>query len=242
MPTPRPEIAVTAPAVERPGEKTSSTFCARVICLDRLAADQAQGERLPDQGRAVDAAAVVAISIRIWLPAWRAETGAAGLAGLPAVDPILGRLEAMVDRVADDMGQRIADHLEHLAIELDVAAVHFEPDLLAELGGKIADHARQRRKQAVDPLHSGAGDGVADLGDAAGHALESRLDRDVARHVAQAAGELVAGKHRIRDAAHHPVEQIDREPDAAHRLATLAPDPLGRRGHRAAGTAASLAQ
>ena len=33
-----------------------------------------------------------------------------------------------------------------------------EPDLLAELGGKIAHHARQAGEQAVDPLHAGAGD------------------------------------------------------------------------------------
>ena len=150
-----------------------------------------------------------------------------------------GRLEAMVDRVADDVGQRIADHLDHLAIELDVAAVQLEPDLLAELGGEVADHARQSGEQAVDPLHAGAGDRVANLGDAARHALERRLDRDVARHIAQPPGELVAGQHRVGDAAHHPVEQIDGEADAARRLAALA--VLGRRDRRAAARPARAA-
>ena len=134
----------------------------------------------------------------------------------------LGLLDAMIDGVADDMGKRIADHLDHLAIELDVAAVHVEPDLLAEIGGKVADHARQAGEQAVDPLHAGAGDAVAYLGDAGGDALERRLDRDVARRIAQAPGELVAGKHGVGDGAHHPIEQVHREADRAHRAARVA--------------------
>ena len=57
---------------------------------------------------------------------------------------------------------------------------------------------------------------VANLGDAGRDALERGLDGDVARHVAQPPGELVAGEHGVGDAAHHPVEQVDRQADAAH--------------------------
>ncbi len=233
MPTPRPEMAVTSSAVERLGMKTRAVFCAGGHAVGLLGRDEAGGPRLADQSFAVDAAAVVG-DLDQYLVAGLAggdpERAGGLLAGLGAQ---LGRLDAVVDRVADDMGERIADHLDHLAVELDVAAVGFEPDLLAEVGGEVADHARQAREEAVDALHPGAGDAVADLGDAGGDPLERGLDRDVARRVAEAAGKLVAGEHGVRDAVHHPVEQVDGEADAAHRLARLGPgrgDRLGDRG------------
>ena len=183
--------------------------------LGLLGREEAGGAGLADQRLAVDAAAVVGgldQDLVAGLARRDPERAGRGLAGGGA---LVGRLDAMVDRVADDMGQGIADHLDHLAVELDVAAVGLEPDLLAEIGGKIADQPRQAGEQAVDPLHAGAGDAVADLGDAGRDPLERRLDGDVARRVAQAPGELVARQHGVGDAVHHPVEQIDREADAS---------------------------
>src|SRR5438309_1670198 len=82
-------------------------------------------------------------------------------------------LEAMIDRVADDVRQRVAQHLDHLTVELDVAAVDRECDLLVRLRGKVPDHARQRCEEAIDPLHACAGDGIAKIGDRAGDALKA---------------------------------------------------------------------
>ena len=95
------------------------------------------------------------------------------------------------------MGQRIADHLDHLAIELDVAAVDVDQHLLAKLGRQVADHARQGDEQILDPLHAGAGDGVAHFGDDSGQTLEGAVDGDVGRRLAQPAGKLVAGQHHV---------------------------------------------
>ena len=149
------------------------------------------------------------------------------------VAALLRRLDAVIDRVADDVAQRIADHLDHLAIELDIAAIHLEPHLLAKIGAQIANHARQRREQAVDALHAGARDRVANLGDAGRDAFKCGLDRDVALGVAKPAAELVAGQHGIGDAAHHPVEQVDRQADRAHVLAAGVGGRLhGRLGFR----------
>ena len=105
------------------------------------------------------------MSIRIWLPDWRAEIDSRPISRLPALRRSAGSLDAMIDRVADDVGQRIADHLDHLAVELDVAAVDIDHHLLAELGGQVADHARQADEQIFDALHAGAGDRVAHFGD-----------------------------------------------------------------------------
>src|SRR3546814_20436529 len=68
-------------------------------------------------------------------------------------DAILERLDAMIDRVADDMDQRIADILHHFAVEFDLAAARLKGDLLAHVLREIADDARPRREQLFDALH-----------------------------------------------------------------------------------------
>ena len=252
MPTPRPEMAVTSSAVDRLGMNTRAIFCAGVSLLGLLGGEQPGRARLADERVAVDAAAVVGdLDQDLVARLARRDLERAGslLAGGGA---LLGAFDAVIDRVADDMGERIADHLDHLAIQLDVAAVGLEADLLAELGGKVADQPRQAREQAVDPLHAGAGDAVANLGDAGGDALEGGLDGDVARRVAQPAGELVARQHRVGDAVHHPVEQVDREADRAQRalrfrlrrggrLDGFRARPARSTARRSAGSSSSLA-
>ena len=115
--------------------------------------------------------------MRIWLPDWRAETRQDADLALARLEPRGGALDAVVDRVADDVGQGIADHLDHLAVELDVAALDVDQDLLVELAGEVADHARQGDEQILDPLHAGAGDRVAHLGDDPATAARRRRRR-----------------------------------------------------------------
>src|SRR3546814_14736727 len=59
-------------------------------------------------------------------------------------DAILERLDAMIDRVADDMDQRIADILHHFAVELDLAAACLEGDLLAHVLCEVARSEERR--------------------------------------------------------------------------------------------------
>ena len=112
----------------------------------------------------------------------------------------------MIDRIAHDVGQRIADHLDHLAVELDVAAFDVDEHLLAKLGGQVANHARQSDEQILDPLHAGPGDCVAHVGDDGRETLERAVDRHVGRRFAQPAGKLVARQHHVGHGAHDPVE------------------------------------
>ncbi len=81
------------------------------------------------------------------MPDWRAETDKDADLALAGLEPFRGLFDAVIDGVADDVGQRIADHLDHLAIEFDVAAFDVDQHLLAELGGQVADHARQADEQ-----------------------------------------------------------------------------------------------
>ena len=218
MPTPRPEMAVTCLGGRQAGLEDQRELLARGVSFGRFglsitpAAIAFSTSFLPSMPRPSSA-----ISIRIWLPDWRAETRQQADLALAGLQALGRRLDAVIDRVADDVGQRIADHLDHLAVELDVAAVDIDQHLLAKLGGQVADHARQSDEQIFDPLHAGAGDGVAHFGDDRRQPLERAVDGDVARRFAQPAGELVAGQHHVGHAAHHPVEQFDRQADGARR-------------------------
>ena len=143
--------------------------------------DDPGGDRLLDQFLAVHAAAVVVNvdeDLVARLTRRDGENADFALAGLQAIGR---KLDAVIDRVADDVGQRIADHLDHLAIELDVAPLDIDQHLLAQLGGEVADHARQADKQILDPLHAGAGNRVAHLGDDRGETLESPVHGNVGR-------------------------------------------------------------
>ena len=148
MPTPRPEMAVTACAVDRPGLEDQRELLARararrprpwssVPAGDRLsrpaACRRCRGRRRrcrSGSGCPTGAPRPTACRSRACRPCSRSA----------------GRFDAVVDRVADDVGQRIADHLDHLAVELDVAALDIDQHLLAELGRQVADHARQARR------------------------------------------------------------------------------------------------
>jgi hypothetical protein len=180
-------------------------------------ADHAACDCLLGQARAVDAAAVVGdVDQDLVARLARRDAEQPDLA-LARLQPLGRLLDAMVDGVADDVGQRIADHLDHLAVELDVAAVDVDQHLLAEFGRQVTDHSRQADEQILDALHPRAGDRVAHFRDDPGKPLECPVDGDVGRILAQPPGKLVPRQHHVGDAAHHPVEQLDRQADRARR-------------------------
>ena len=165
IPTPRPEIAVTSLRGRQSGFENQGELLARAELRRVGLFDRSRGDCLFDQPLAVDPAAVV-LDIDQDLVAGLARRNAQyadfALAGL---EPFRRRLDPVIHRVADDVGQRIADHLDHFAIEFDVAALDIDQHLLAEIGREIADHARQADEQIFDPLHASPGDRVAHLGD-----------------------------------------------------------------------------
>ena len=75
-----------------------------------------------------------------------------------------GLFDPVIDGIADDVGQRIADHLDHFAVELDLSSLEIDHDLLAQFIGQIAHEARKRGKQMFEPLHPHPGDGCAHIG------------------------------------------------------------------------------
>ena len=154
MPTPRPEMSLVCSAVEKPALEEQ---------LDRAGHVDRSRRRRPaisprsaalrgDPGR-VDAAAVVADGD---------DDVAAGVAGgelehagrrLARGLALVGRLEPVVERVAHQVDERVAEGVDDGAVELGVAAGQDEVDLLADLGGQVAHEAREAHEDGVDLDH-----------------------------------------------------------------------------------------
>ena len=72
--------------------------------------------------------------------------------GLPRGVSVLGHLEAVVDRVADQVIERRLEPVEDVAVDAGGLADDLEPCLLAELPGHVADQRagnRERRQPAA---------------------------------------------------------------------------------------------
>ena len=116
--------------------------------------DHAEGQGLLGHRLGVDPVAVVADLDD------HAAAGVAGgdldraLARLAGGQPVVGQLEAVVDRVAHEVHERVAERVDHGAVELGLRADQLELDLLAELGREVADQAREAQEDHVDGDHA----------------------------------------------------------------------------------------
>ena len=91
--------------------------------------------------------------IRTLPPAWRRgdlERAGRILAGGLA---LLGRLEPVVERVADEVDERVAERVDDRAVELGVLAGELEVDLLAEPRREVADEPREAEEHRLDRDH-----------------------------------------------------------------------------------------
>ncbi len=193
----------------QPGFENQRKLLARRELRGGSLVDDARGDRFLHQPVAVDAAPVVVDVDQDLVAGLARRHGEDADLALAGLEPFGRRLDAVVHGIADDVGQRIADHLDHLAIQFDVATFDIDQHLLAELCREIAHQPRQGHEQVLDPLHAGPGDGVAHLGDDCRQALKGTVDGHFGRRFSKAAGELIAGEHHVGNGAHDPVEQLD---------------------------------
>ena len=131
------------------------------------------------------------------------------------------------------MGERILDEVEDLAVELGLGAVHFQLDLLAEIGGEIPHHARQFLPDIANRLHAGFHHPFLQLGGDVGESLQRPLELGflVLAHDFQ---ELIAGEHQLGDHGHEFFQRLHMDADglAGHALFELIvvfADPIRRR-------------
>ena len=108
-----------------------------------------------------------------------------GLFGLAA---LFRRFQAMRDRVAQHVLQRRGHALEHVAIEFALRAVELELDLLAGIGGSLAQHPAQTRHQRIERHHARAHEAFLQLGTHARLLQQQRLvlAREVVHRLVQA--------------------------------------------------------
>ena len=222
MPTPRPESEVTCRAVEKPGTKmrfitsrrdSSRTACA-VASPRATATSRTRSSSIPAPSSST--------TIWTWLPLCSADSRTRPDARLARARARLGRLDRVVDRVADEVHERVGEVLDDELVELDVAAGHLEVDLLPHLAGDLPDHPRELVEDLLERDHP-------DLEDALLQLREPPLEGAV--RVEQLGGERGVPalrldplgdrlqrrlhEHELADDLHEPVELADVD---AHRL------------------------
>ena len=74
------------------------------------------------------------------------------------------------------MGERVADHLDHFAVEFNIAAFEIDQHLLAEFIGQIAHQPGERAEQRFNPLHAHAGDRIAYIGQDRGEPFKRAIN------------------------------------------------------------------
>ena len=88
----------------------------------------------------------------------------AALRRLAARHALLGPLDAVVDRVADDVGQRVLDGLDDGLVQLGVRAFHFETHLLAAGWARSRTRRGQFVPDVADRLHARLHDALLQFG------------------------------------------------------------------------------
>ncbi len=164
---------------------------------------------LLDGGR-VDADAVVD-DLDVDHPAFveRAQRERA-LLGLSAAQ--LGALDAVVDGVAHEVGERVLDRLDDALVELGVPALEHEPHALARHALHVAHDAREAVPDVPDRLHARLHHGFLELGGHERQALRRRDERGLGLLRGEL-GNLIAREHELADQVHESVEQTDVDAD-----------------------------
>ena len=214
MPTPRPDTLLTLAAVEKPGLKMRLTISCSLILATCSAVTTPFSTALAARACASIPLPSSEISMLTWPPSWLALGATAGPPRASRPPPARPGLDAVVDRVADDVGQRVLDGLDDRAVELGLLADHLDLDRLVELTGQVPHDPGELGPDVVDGLHPGlhhpflqlAGDQVEPLGWRA---------EPVVVGIGGQLDDLVAGQHQLTDQVHQPVEEGDVDPDRA---------------------------
>src|SRR3546814_5481728 len=67
---------------------------------------------------------------------------------------LIRRFKTMIEAVANQMRERIADLLDHALVEFGALADQLQAHLLAKLAGEIVDHAREAREHRRSEEHT----------------------------------------------------------------------------------------
>ncbi len=120
----------------------------------------------------------------------------------------VGGFETVIERIAHQVHQRIADLLEHRLVEFGALAEQLEFDLLAELAREVVHDARKAVERKTDRQHANLHHAFLQLARIAGE-LRKTLPQPVQIFRVDAVGE--AAQHRLGDEqfAHQVDDVVD---------------------------------
>ena len=125
-----------------------------------------------------------------------------------------GRLDAVIERVADRVRERILDGFEQALVELRILAFDLEANAAAERLGEVAHDARHLGEDVGDRLHARLHHALAQVG---GDHVEAAREQGHVGIGGRGLENLVAGEHQFADQVHHAVEQGDIDAQGAFR-------------------------
>ena len=131
--------------------------------------------------------------------------------GLPARDPRLRGLDAVVHAVSDQVDEGLADLVDDGLVDPGVVAFEDELDLLALLPGEIAHHAREALEDVPDRQHPDVHDGLLELRRDPGDLLDRVQEPLGQGAVLQRVAQLLARLGELRpvdDQLPHEVQQV----------------------------------
>ena len=153
MPTPRPDTSVTCWAVEKPGSRIKANSSRGDILSSSDSVLSRMASALARTACGIDAPPIIAnfdANLAVFVRCRERDLSGRRLAIGGA---LFGRLDAVVDTVADQMGERIRQLFEDRLVELDLPADDRHLDLFAELPSEVANHPRKFPEQIADRLH-----------------------------------------------------------------------------------------
>ena len=125
--------------------------------------------------------------------------------GLATRDPLGGRFDAVVDGVADQMGQRVADGLDDAFVEFGVLPFHVEAGLFAAGDRKVSNHARELVPDGGDGLHACLHDACLQFRGQQVQPLHGALQGRILPGGAEL-NHLIAGQDQLADQIHQLVD------------------------------------
>ena len=120
-----------------------------------------------------------------------------------------GSLDAVIDAVAHQVHQRIADLLQHGLVELGLLAGDLQPDLLAEARRQVAHQAREAAEHRAHRQHAHAHDAFLQLADVACRAAPDPTRSRSACAPSKCVAELAEHRLRDHDLAHGIQQLVD---------------------------------
>ena len=123
----------------------------------------------------------------------------------------LGLFDAVIHRVANQMGQRVSDGFDDGFVQFHIFALESQFDLLAQTAGQIPDHPWEFIENITDGLHARQHDGFLELGSDQVDALAGDF-RTALIAGGDGLHQLVTAQDQFAGQGHELVQQADVNP------------------------------